>query len=301
MPCFRPLKGFRAPHPNANGKFPMVFDRAGAAVIPCGWCVGCQLDKARTWAVRCYHEASLYAQNCFVTLTYRDEFLPPFGSLQLRDLQLFIKRLRKAYPDSRPRYFACGEYGEKLGRPHFHLCIFNFDFCDKQFWTERNGYRVFVSESLGRLWPAGHHEIGEMSFEAAAYTARYCLKKVKRGVENGYYTRLVPETGELVPVSPEFTVMSRRPGIGKSWFDRFSSDVFPDDFVVVRGAKVKVPRYYELQLEKLDSVEFARLKAERFESSQDNRANSTPERLAAREKCSLAKLSLYTRRLDNDA
>lgn len=298
MPCFHPLRGFRSPLPNRNGKFPIVFDRTCAAVIPCGWCVGCQLDKARNWAVRCYHEASLYVENCFVTLTYDDENLPPFGGLVKRDLQLFLKRVRKQY-GAGIRFFACGEYGEKLGRPHFHICFFNFDFRDKQYWTERNGYRVYVSEALGRLWSAGLHEIGEMSFEAAAYTARYCLKKVKRGEQDGYYTRLVLETGELVPVEPEFTVMSRRPGIGHAWFNRYLGDVFPDDFVVVRGVPVRVPRYYELQLEKLDPVEFARIKAERREDAMERgNANNTPERLKVRETVARAKLSLYTRRLD---
>lgn len=48
---------------------------------PCGGCVGCRLEKSRSWAVRCTHEASLYSSNCFLTLTYSPENLPKYGTL----------------------------------------------------------------------------------------------------------------------------------------------------------------------------------------------------------------------------
>ena len=133
MPCYHPLKGYRSPVPNSKGKFPFVFGRTGAAVIPCGKCVGCVLDRSRDWALRCVHEASLHERNCLVTLTYDSEFLPPFGSLVPSDLQKFLKRLRKSL-GADIKFFACGEYGETGGRPHYHLCLFNCDFDDKEPW-----------------------------------------------------------------------------------------------------------------------------------------------------------------------
>lgn len=298
MPCYHPLRGFRAPHPNANGKFGFVFDRSGAAVIPCGKCVGCRLDRSRQWAIRCVHEASLYDSNCFVTLTYSDENLPPFGSLRKSDLQKFFKRLRKRF-GAGIRFYACGEYGEQLGRPHFHACIFNFDFLDKVLWTVRDDVKLFTSRELDLLWPFGFSSTGDVTYQSAAYVARYVMKKISGSSSEAHYTRLVPETGELVSIPSEFTVMSRRPGIGKAWYDRYGdTDVHGvDDFVVHHGQKYKIPRYYDLQLEHSDIDAFQKLKIGRYESSIKTRPNCTPERLKVRETITLFRISNLRRSL----
>ena len=143
MPCYHPLQAeFRL---LASGKKELHFrsytaeraqkafelgvphDYSNIVKLPCGRCMGCRLERARQWAMRCVHESFLYEKNCFLTLTYADDHLPSDGSVNRRVLQLFLKRLRRAYPDAVIRYFGCGEYGEELGRPHYHLCIFFFD------------------------------------------------------------------------------------------------------------------------------------------------------------------------------
>lgn len=296
MPCYHPLKGYRAPFPNSNGKFGFVFDRTGASIIPCGKCVGCLLDRSKMWAVRCMHEASLYERNCLITLTYSEDNLPPFGALEKRALQLFFKRLRKRY-GAGIRYYACGEYGSDFGRPHFHACVFNHDFADKLLWSVRNGHRLYTSASLADLWPFGFSSVGDVTFASAAYVARYVMKKVFGSGAQPHYTRLVPETGELVSIPPEFTVMSRRPGLAKFWFDKFSSDVYPDNFVLVNGAKCKPPRFYDQQLEKLDISAYELLKEARYESSVASRWNQTPERLKVRETITRSRLSQLKRSL----
>jgi len=121
-------------------------------VLPCGRCIGCRLERSRQWAVRMMHEASLHQDNCFITLTYDNEHLPKNASLVKRDFQLFMKRLRKAYPAVRIRFFHCGEYGEQYGRPHYHAILFGFDFPDKYFLGKRNQFPVWRSASLERLW-----------------------------------------------------------------------------------------------------------------------------------------------------
>lgn len=308
MPCYQPLKGYRSPHPNSNGKYPFVFDRGGAAVIPCGKCIGCKLDRSRDWALRCVHEASLHDRNCLVTLTYDSAFLPPFGTLVRSDLQKFLKRLRKRFGGG-IKFFACGEYGEAGSRPHYHICLFGVDFDDKKLWSVRGDVRLFVSESLNKLWSVvingkrhslGFASVGEVNFASAAYVARYTLKKV--GVKSStYYTRLVPETGELVSVEPEYVVMSRGgrvgKGIGKAWLDRFVTDVYPHSYVVHQGQKYKPPRYYDNYFESLDAAAFAKMKVKRFDQAYSRRANSTPERLKVREIITRSRVSMLKRTL----
>lgn len=144
--------------------------------IPCGKCPGCKLEQSRQWAVRCLHEKRLHTESCFVTLTYDDAHLPPGNTLVKADLQNFLKRLRH---DTGPglRFFACGEYGSKTLRPHYHLLLLNSDFADKKLIKSGSAYNLYGSARLSKLWPFGHHALGDVTFESAAYVARYCMKK----------------------------------------------------------------------------------------------------------------------------
>lgn len=303
MPCYKPLKGVRGDRPGKSGKFPLIVkprSYTGPAIdIPCGRCIGCRLDHSRMWAVRCLHEASLYERNCFVTLTYSPDHLPAFGALVKSHLQKFVKRLRKRY-GAGIRYYACGEYGSQLDRPHFHICIFNHDFADKRLFQVRSGVRLYISDALAALWPFGFSTVGDVTFESAAYVARYVMKKITGEMAERHYTSLVAETGELVPIPSEFTVMSRRPGIGKPWLDKYMTDCFPSDFVVVSGRRVKVPRYYELKYQEFSPFEHYDLKLGRRESAKAHAADNTPERLAVRELVQRAQLSVLKRSVENE-
>lgn len=268
MPCFRPLNGFRSKIPNpATGKRSIVFNRQEAdlsldpVVLPCGQCRYCRLENSRQWAVRCVHEASLFERNCFLTLTYRDDALPPNGSLNYEHPVLFMKRLRERH-GSGIRSFGCAEYGEQLGRPHYHLCIFNFDFSDKVLFKRNGDNSLFTSKDLESLWPHGHSTVGGLTFESAAYVARYVVKKRKG--KNADYDRLVPSTGELVPILPERSIcVSRRPGIGREWYMKFGKYVRDHDSVVVRGIKMRPAKYYDRLFDLADPVAFAKVKEAR--------------------------------------
>ena len=143
----------------------------------------------------------MHEENCFLTLTYDEAHLPVGGSLDRRAFPLFMKRLRKRLKGERVRYFHAGEYGADLGRPHYHSCLFGFDFSDKVYWTSRGGFPVWRSSTLEALWPFGFSEIGSVTFESAAYVARYITKKMLGAGAEGAYKVLDPETGELVAVS----------------------------------------------------------------------------------------------------
>lgn len=303
MPCFKPLEGYLSATKNPSGKRSVLFTTKGALLdrkvkVPCGQCIGCRLERSRQWAVRCVHEASLYKSNCFITLTYSDEHLPSDRSLDVSHFQKFMKRLRKKYGKN-IRFFHCGEYGEQLGRPHYHACIFGFDFPDKVLWkTTSQGLNLYVSDSLNKLWGNGYATIGDVTFESAAYVARYVLKKVTGDAAASHYQVIDFETGEISCLKPEYVTMSRRPGIGRGWYDKYGTDVHPSDVMVIRGGvKVRAPRYYDGLYEVIDPNGMDKIRAKRCREGKKYVDNSTPERLDVREQCLEAKLTKLKRNL----
>lgn len=295
MACFHPLKAWRG---RSGG--PVVFVRPVDTVpialdLPCGQCVGCRLERSRQWAVRMMHEASLYSDNCFLTLTYDPQHLPADLSLNKRHFQLFMKRLRKRF--GKVRFFHCGEYGETTGRPHYHAILFGFDFPDKVFYSEDRGNRVYTSEILDSLWSHGECKVGAVSFESCAYVARYIMKKVTGDAAEAHYSR-VSEYGEVYSILPEYVTMSRRPGIGYEWYRRFGNEVFPSDEVISRGFPSRPPRYYDGLLEDSEPSVFDSVKRKRIDGLAKHAADLTPERLASRETCAKARVSFFKRTVD---
>lgn len=192
MPCFHPLDALLVTDHTipigTKGRRRIVFDRSEISLskfknsesyvdqkLPCGQCVGCRLERSRQWAVRCMHEASLHSKNCFITLTFNQEFLEQrknVWSLDYHDWRLFIKRLRNKFGTKSVRYYHCGEYGQMcancdrslfycqcgtaqiviLGRPHYHACLFGFDFPDKElFRITSTGHMLYTSKILLEL------------------------------------------------------------------------------------------------------------------------------------------------------
>ena len=181
------------------------------------------------------HEASLYECNSFLTLTYAPEKLPDDESLVLRDHQLFLKRLRKKYAPNRIRFYHCGEYGDTTLRPHYHTIVFNLDFEDKKYLkTTETGSKLYTSQILDGIWSHGDCYIGDVTFESAAYCARYVMKKLTGARKSEYGSR-----------APEYATQSRNPGIGAPWLEKWKTDVFPKDFCIMNGRKVRVPKRYD--------------------------------------------------------
>lgn len=301
VPCYSPLKGFRSKVVSKNGLRPIVFNPALGYVdlpveVPCGQCVGCRLERSRQWAVRCVHEASLHEQNCFITLTYNDDHLPDDRSLNLKHFQDFMKRLRKRF-GAGIRFYHCGEYGEQLGRPHYHALLFNFDFKDKVPFKVLDTGVLYRSAALEELWPFGFSSIGSVTFESAAYVARYIMKKITGPEAAGYY-QSVDANGVITERKPEYTTMSRRPGIGKGWLDKFGADVLRDDFVVLRGRKMRPPKFYDRQFEITDPDLFQSNKIARKRAAKLHIDDQTPDRLSVRERLHIARLKKLPRKLE---
>ena len=301
MSCFHPLDCWIHPTKKTDkGKKVLLFNydpKVCSRTIPdlqteCGRCVGCRLKKSREWAVRCMHEASLYWDNCWITLTLNDDYLytreNPYSVQrgEKSEMTRFLKRLRKKYGEG-IRYFYCAEYGETCffcnksehkcscgsyypwrGRPHYHICIFNHDFPDKRFFKTINGCNHYTSDALDALWTdpdtglfMGWATISELTPDAAAYTARYSMKKITGDLAEQddpitkikHYERISPD-GEIIPLIPEFNNMSRMPGIGKTWLDQFSKEVLDNDGVLFKELRIKPPRYYDTKLSELDPL-----------------------------------------------
>lgn len=310
MPCYKPILGYRSRSVNESGKRSIVFNPKEALVdfpvnLPCGQCIGCRLERSRQWAIRCVHESMLHERNCFITLTYDDKHKPKDGSLKKSHFQDFMKRLRYYYPRGSGdpiRYFHCGEYGERFLRPHYHAIIFNHDFDDKYAWSERNGTVYYRSDNLEKIWPFGMSTVGEANFETAAYCARYITKKVTGDLADEHYERVCEETGECTKVIPEYTTMSRRPGIGRGFLDKFSDSVYPSDFVVIRGKKMKPPKYYDSQFELMSPDEMAKVKGKRKRSMKDEKvvANTSDDRLRVREDLQWRRFKRLKRSYENE-
>lgn len=222
----------------------------------------------------------------------------PADSLEKRDVQLFLKRLRKDQNLrglAKIKFYACGEYGEKLGRPHYHIAIFGEDFSDDRYeWRKANsGKMLYRSPRLEKLWTLGTCEIGNLEFESAQYVAGYITKKITGPMADTHYMRTTP-TGQTVWIQPEFSLMSRGGRTGKGlaagWIERYETDVYPHDYVVMNGKTLKPPRYYDQQLKKKDEIGAILIKLERELSARSQEADNTPQRLATKEKVAQSNL-----------
>lgn len=306
MPCYSPITCWVSKEVNPSGKRSMVFTPSRALEpdnpqeVSCGQCIGCKFAKSREWAIRSVHEAQCWEDNSFITLTFDDEHLfqreRPW-SIDVSDFQKFMKRLRKRYPKKPIRYLHCGEYGSKNQRPHYHAIIFNHGFDDKELWSINNGNRYYISDELQELWPFGFSTIGDVTFQSAAYTARYALKKITGRPAYTHYMEFNPHTGEyLYNRTPEYATMSKQTriiengkkrnlgGLGKPWFDKFQTDVYPGDFVVIDGRKMTPPKYYDKLLERIDGFELDAIKMSRIDKMMDHQEDLTFDRLKQREK-----------------
>lgn len=290
MPCYYPIKAYRC-----STGITFVDKGDGELFLPCGQCIGCRLERSRQWAVRCVHEAQMHSSSCFVTLTYNDANVPYDMSLNYDHYQLFMRKLRKVV--GVVRFFMCGEYGEINSRPHYHACLFGLDFPDKYSWRVTDaGSESFRSPILEQIWTRGDCEIGEVNFESAAYIARYIVKKVTGDAAAEHYQSVDVRTGEIYNRVPEFCQMSRRPGIGATWFERYHREVFPRDRVVINGREASPPRYYKKLLDKManfvsDDVDHRR--AVKIAAMDPN--ESSEARLAVREAVTKARLNFKRR------
>lgn len=300
MACFHPLRGAYTNGITSNGKKqikvfphastgntyvyqsrsnPAVFDCSDhkmdsvywrpldTFLIPCGQCIGCRFDYSRRWATRLMLELQCHTSAFFVTLTYDDEHIVRGEKLAYtlvpEDMVNFMKRLRdnQSYRgiDTKIRFFLAGEYGEKFHRPHYHLILFDWipPENDLQFLKHSfNGDSYYSSLSLQKLWPNGYNLVTNVCWKSCAYVARYILKK-----QNGDNAKQYEDAG----IIPEFSRMSRMPGIGKDYYDLHAKEMLDLGYVQMPdGLQAPIPRYFDPFFEMDYPQEYAKLSEDRI-------------------------------------
>lgn len=162
--------------------------------FPCGQCLPCRINRRRLWTHRLLLESYEHSDSIFITLTYADEYLPEFASLDKKASQLFLKRFRKYISPRKIRYYFCGEYGSQTHRPHYHAIIF--------------GASLLDGEQVARAWPFGRVHVAECNRNTVQYVAGYVTKK------------FVKKEDDRVQ---EFARMSLRPGLGFGAVERLAA------------------------------------------------------------------------------
>lgn len=306
MPCYSPLNGYYK-RENGQRKFTLIRKETKDAYpelsqIACNQCIGCKTQRAKDWAIRCAHEMHQYEENAFLTLTY--EIMPENEGLIKKDLQDFFKRYRdylSRHLNKKIRYYACGEYGEKRGRPHFHAIIFNHHFEDREQLFLSKGQQAYSSKILTKLWGHGQAITMDATIGTAIYVSKYITKKITGDMaREAYFSHIDPETGEIHEKIPEFTTMSLKPGLGLPWLKKYYRTELNKGFITHEGTKFRIPRYYKEQLEKLDPCLHEELIAKISKHAESIDSDDTYERLLAREKHAQLTIKQELRNLSND-
>lgn len=282
-------------------------------LIPCGKCIECRLENSRQWATRGYLESIYYKNNYFVTLTYDDQHLPKVeemtteegityteqpgiidwhGCLNPKDLELFVKNLRKIMADKKIqaegiRVMECGEYGNqnkenpKLGyRPHYHLILLNCNLPLDTFYNPRVDWQKAIhwqNKIIEAAWSEpgtkGHPgkqkgicEICEANWNTIAYVARYVTKKIYGDESEDHYA--------MRGQKKEFFRVSNRPGIGRQYYEDHKEEIYKNDRVMIRNRNgtvwVNPPKYYDDLYEQEDPEHMEYIKKKRRKHMMDN-------------------------------
>lgn len=257
-------------------------------MIPCGGCKECRLAKSRQWADRMMLELDHSKTAVFVTLTYDPEHIhvsmfddndEPIFTLDKRDVQLFLKRLRKRFEPRELRFYLSGEYGDSTGRPHFHAIIYGLSLSDfpdaRPLFRNKFNQWIYTSEFFTSIWGLGLCSIANVSWQTCAYVARYTLKKLTGAMSDIYALR---------QQLPPFALMSRKPGIA-GYYPLEHPDCFDksylytrDDYGVSPRTKMFLPSYIFDKLSLINPELYAKIKAERRLSaklSMDNQLADT--------------------------
>lgn len=246
--------------------------------LPCGGCIGCRTSQAKAWALRCTLELQQHDAAAFTTLTYDDKNLP--GTLSKRDLQLFLKRARKNLSNNRRiRFFACGEYGEQNGRPHYHALLYGLSDRDRDYVHD--------------MWGKGLSYTVNATPATIAYTAGYTAKKINWQQDTRDRSTVDPDTGVVTHRhQPPFTQMSRRPGIGghaRQWVNSWRL------FAVNNGKTMPVPRFLHQAWK--DQATPSELESLFYEKQLlASKRDSSEPRLKAAELIQISKQSLQSKR-----
>lgn len=210
--------------------FPFVI-KSGSfeEIITCGKCIVCLENRIKTWFIRIMCEIGYADYAKFITLTYRDEEVPMINgveTLRHKDFQDYIKRVRKMLGDIRMKYYMCGEYGERMGRPHYHAVILLYGDLKKK----------KSQEILQSKWSKGFVHIGTVTPKSV----RYCLD---------YLNKLAKKEYDINQVRPYQKVSQ---GFGLNYMLDNEKQISELKYLAYNNVKYEVPRYFRKKSEKID-------------------------------------------------
>ena len=265
--------------------------------IPCGKCWACQLNYSAEWATRCMLETLEHEHCYFITLTYDEEHLPIYESIELKDgtkyendgtwingslcpehVSKFINSLRKYYERQGIydiKYFYCGEYGTETKRPHYHLLLYGAPLDISQNYSyhiDKNFKEHWKNPIIDHYWKYGMHDIANMEWSNAAYVARYCTKKIHT---EPFPDQLYAEQG----MRKEFIRMSRRPAIGRRYYDLHKLDIYKNDEMIMKTVKgnigsFKPPKSFDKLFKEEYPDEWKKIENRRKKCAERSRYNS---------------------------
>lgn len=291
MQCLKPLLGF---YNYDKRKLEIIGDYKGSQLlnrivdkhgkwmqIPCGHCINCRINRANDWKKRILKECEKYENNHFVTLTYDDFHLPQNKSLNKRDVQLFIKKLRRFLDfhgyDKKIKYFCSGEYGDISRRPHYHLILINCDlsFMDykMEYIKNENNTNYYNSELIKKLWTdsngesLGNNIVARVVKESVAYTTKYTLKK-QYGDNADIY--------EKFKIIPEFMICSK--GIGIDFLNENIDKLAKSGKMMVSdgvnyGTYEPLPKYFKKKIKEYSLVDYVNLNLKNAVISEEMKNN----------------------------
>lgn len=280
MSCYKPIitNGFNKNVPISMKKITTLkqyqylinYDWKNQAMLPCRKCIGCKTDHAKEWALRAKLENKKSPNNFFITLTYKDEYIPKnqYGknTLKQKDLTTFINSLRKHFERKNHngiKYLASSEYGTKTKRPHYHICFFNLPITDTELLKKKKGNNYYISKTIDKIWNKGMHVIGKTTYESVGYTARYTLKKLEK------------IDYKKNDIEPEKLTMSK--GIGLKFFEENWEKIYKYDYIPTEERNFKPPKYYDRKLKEINPKLLEEIKKHRqeiFIQNLENEINS---------------------------
>ena len=310
-------------------------------LIPCGQCIACRINYSKEWAARCTMETLYHKEQWFLTLTYDNDHVPTINtetgeltrggywalgtdeageykevkqslSLLPKDLQDFLKRLRinqdRKYPEAgKIRFYACGEYGGKTLRPHYHILAYGLHVPDLTYFKTVDGNEYYLSEYVAKIWGMGHIIIGKLSWQSCAYVSRYVMKKQLGKDERGFTAK---DRYQEAGLEPEFVRMSLKPGIGQRYYEDHRDEIYSNDEIILPGKKepikMKPPRKFDRWLEKDDWDLHREIKEAReaaVKQNQETKMKKTSQtyiQTLQTEERTLKKKMKNIRRLDNE-
>lgn len=278
MKCFNPLVAYIDKRDNKKYLNDFIFlknikdlcklkldiDNGRRIIVPCGDCFGCRANKAKEWTIRNVFESQKYENNIFLTLTYDDKYCPTF--LVKSHLSNFIKLLRthliryKNYKD-KIKYFGCGEYGGKFGRPHYHLIIYNLALDDLVKVSDNN----YVSPLISSCWIYGLHSVGFINEKSISYVSGYTQKKINKTLSSSE-KRLLKKwlLNHKEHFQNCFILASK--GIGLEYYESHK-DMYDKGYFLYHTPgntqRIKSNKYFDYRLKRDDELKYNLIKSQR--------------------------------------